>query len=787
MHPTTFAMMHHGSVSGHSTVAAAAIVLGIVLFAIIFHWVWLKRPPWRAAPQTGDVERWREMLDARKGMNTQEPNYWGDMSEADDITRWKRIVDERFNKLERDQKKLDGGKRRWKGLAVGGAIFFAFAGATAVYRSAIPFGNASSWSSATGNDPSATAGVWFNANNHSFTHQGALDYQMDTVPYSVQAYGAVCNGTADDTTAFRNAFAAAPAGSWILLPETASGCVLTDTVTVTKNNTHVVGAGSGATLIVFNPASAKAAISFDNGFVPLDRLYGGSISGITFQAKSGNTQQKIAIDLVDTSGVSVSDIWVDPRSSAAPPWSGNNSIGIRLRGRELTNLSNIRSWADTPIEISVDPYISTPVNCDHTSMSGLYLLSTPGGGNSDLKIDDNIIVTNFNIYGDNAFVVDKYGIFWSDTASTTVSTNFSIENIRMEQAQDATGYGVYIDRTNAVLQNVNITNVMPATAQNGIHMNGVQDASIRSTVFGANTAVTLLDIGTVTDLWLDNNFVNSGAVVNLGTMKLVWAAPNRLLAQPMPSTAYYTDSSTYSSRGGLQLSTNEYMSNVTTFTNNSTANTNPLTFDTTNLFTSSNRLMSIKNQGTEKFFVDSGGSVVTTSGIVDTSGSTQLALGNSQASSVALGRAGASGVFVSAPTIAAAVAGTQTIGGGGSYFGVANVRHYAGAGSVPGTPAAGTGCATSSAPSVTGTDSSSTVNITCGATGATSATVLTMGFNTSWGASPRCFPSAANAATAAIPVAQQPFLSASSSTLTMTSNTTGLAAGTYSWYVKCEQ
>jgi hypothetical protein len=81
------------------------------------------------------------------------------------------------------------------------------AGAVAAFRSAIPFGTASSWSSAVQGDPNATQGVWFDSNGHGYVHgQGTnvganVDYQLDTVTYTPMAFGAVGDGSHDDTTA----------------------------------------------------------------------------------------------------------------------------------------------------------------------------------------------------------------------------------------------------------------------------------------------------------------------------------------------------------------------------------------------------------------------------------------------------------------------------------------------------------------------------------------------------------------------------------------------------------
>lgn len=114
--------------------------------------------------------------------------------------------------------------------------------------------------------------------------------------------------------------------------------------------------------------------------------------------------------------------------------------------------------------------------------------------------------------------------------------------------------------------------------------------------------------------------------------------------------------------------------------------------------------------------------------------------------------------------------------------------HFTGNTAKPATPAASTGCNTPSGISNLGNDAAGKVTLTCGGTGSTAATIWSLTFSQVYpaGAAPYCSqPAPQNAATAAIPVVQMPFMTTTTAGLTMTSNATGLATGTYSWSYVC--
>jgi hypothetical protein len=95
------------------------------------------------------------------------------------------------------------------------------------------------------------------------------------------AFGAVANGTTDDTAALQAAFDAAPAGSTILLPPTSSGSSykITGTINVTKPNITLMSVGRAyATQIKCTTPGVTMFKVKDSGFI---------VDGITFVGDGG--------------------------------------------------------------------------------------------------------------------------------------------------------------------------------------------------------------------------------------------------------------------------------------------------------------------------------------------------------------------------------------------------------------------------------------------------------------------------------------------------------------------
>jgi Pectate lyase superfamily protein len=543
-------------------------------------------------------------------------------------------------------------------------------------------------------------------------------------------YNAKGDGVTDDTSAIQAAVTAGGGGSYIFLPR--GNYYMTGTVTVASPYQHIVGSGVYATRITFNPASAATAIKFSGGATELP---GQSLEGMTFYATIGNTVTKTAVEIDDTTGFQLKSFWVAPDSIG--PWTGTNSVGLLIAGREQFTMQNLRIQADKPIVIAPDAN-TTIVGCDHLHVTDLYARPTPSSGNAAITINTGTIVTNMNLDGYQSYIVDKYGIYWNDSTSSTVSSAVRIQGVRCEQAVDPTGWCIYINRTGSNLQNLVLDDDTMGIAQNGVYLAGVLNATIRDSHFNANTnSYSHLTVGTGTlSLLLENNYVNLNATTSFGSLSLQRKDPLDInSAATMPATGLYLNA------------------------------VGPTVFR----------------------------SVTSTSGLVDSNDSTQMCVGCNNAGSVAMGKTGSGPVYVNYQINSAGAPGTAVIGGGGSYFGDVRVQHVTGQGTAP-TIAAGTGAGTSPTIAVSsGSDTAGRIALTLGSSPAGSnATIGTMTFNAAFPIrQPFCNIFPQNPAAVAVwGTAAEPYVdSATSSTSIMTikSGSTALSGGPFILGYNCFQ
>lgn len=457
----------------------------------------------------------------------------------------------------------------------------------------------------------------------------------------VATCGAVGDGTTDDTTAIQNCANLTTSGSVLKL--SAATYKTTDAITITADHVHVVGAGVNSTIIKFDPASTKSAFKFANGAT---EMYGNSITGIRFISTGSNVQKKTAIEVVDTSGMLIEDIWIDPQNSST--WTGGGSVGLAIKGRELTRINRIRAFTDQPIQISDDPNTAGTVDDDHMHISDTYLRPTPSGpgDRSAILIDDGVIISNLTIDGAEAWIVDKYGLHWVETGGTSAAaTNISISGVRCEQAVDVTGYCIYVDHTKGIY-NFDVRDAQMSTnlAQNGMHFFGINNLTIKNSVFGANDAARqhLNITGSVTDLFLENNYVQTTTPSTLTGLTLIQAMPQVNTAASIPSTAWYSDSTTASTKGA-SLSANVTLVG-TVFRNSSTANTTPITFATSNTWSAGTCMVTFTNtsSNTLEACIDNGGDFLSTNGTFDRLSAGTMSLCPNTATGCDWGKNGAS-------------------------------------------------------------------------------------------------------------------------------------------------
>ncbi len=167
--------------------------------------------------------------------------------------------------------------------------------ASPTYRAASPMGTASSWASATSNDPNAVRGPWYNSNGHAIARANGVNWALDGANYSVWAFGASTNPLVDNTAAFQSALdtAMAAGGGEVFVPPGTYEVLFG--LTISSANVHLVGAGRDVTII--NGPSGAAILT------PAGTITGIEIAGLTLNCSGPGSK------VIDTTGVTVSEGW----------------------------------------------------------------------------------------------------------------------------------------------------------------------------------------------------------------------------------------------------------------------------------------------------------------------------------------------------------------------------------------------------------------------------------------------------------------------------------------------
>lgn len=352
-------------------------------------------------------------------------------------------------------------------------------------------------------------GIGTSSSAYSLSVSGTLytdDFISKGPVVDVRAYGADDTGQADSTDAFRLAVAAASRG----LGNSVGGSVyipsgmykITGTVTTTNIRVNIFGDGKQATMIRFNPTvdgTALFAFATSSGwFMAQNSIKKLGIVG-------GGDYQKIGILAIDTSEFTVEDV-------AMTAMNGNGSIGIQLRGRELTSLNRVAINADRPLVISDNP--NSIIDADHLHVQDAYLIAS--STNPIVTVDSGTNLTNVTFDGQQAWVKGGHGFYWVDTSTIAVSDNISLNNIRWEQSTNADGYLVDIEH-NLALQNFNMNNVYGGVYTKGIKLRNIKWASLENVIYvGSSTA---FDANTSTrPISFKNIFFQTGSTSTFGSL-----------------------------------------------------------------------------------------------------------------------------------------------------------------------------------------------------------------------------------------------------------------------------
>jgi hypothetical protein len=354
----------------------------------------------------------------------------------------------------------------------------------------------------------------------------------------VDAYGALGDGSTDDTAAVQAAADAAGMHGRVVF-------------TAGKNYRIVGGVvlkhlyqswwGYGATLTFAPTANDKALISVKaTGDVS---IWGAAIHGLRITS-SDTAYSKTAIDIFDARICALENIIITgntgveavPGSGLVNTWTGGaKSTGIRIRGRELIATKNLYIAADQPLRLSPcsDPLAASfGVGFDQSNLHNTILIAYQ---NPKILIDDGTIISQIKFSGYLSLNRGRQGILWHDTTTATASNGLIIEDMRSEQEENAADYVIDIQRSAATLQNLRIVGGYWGVHSNGVRLQKSERVRFESITHGGSTVALSVD-ATVQGIVATNCLWQAGATSVLTGQRMVYGVAKPITASPLPPT-----------------------------------------------------------------------------------------------------------------------------------------------------------------------------------------------------------------------------------------------------------
>lgn len=373
---------------------------------------------------------------------------------------------------------------------------------------------------------------------------GAVSLDLQTVirlfGRTPEMYGAVGNGTTDDTAAVQKAIDAAGSG-YVYFPKTYK---ITSTLTVSSSGAKLVGAGRSASKLIFAPTADDVLLSFANGASMIRQF---CLRDITLYS-SDSTWTKTALEIIDGGEYLIDNVEIGGGVTVGSTnyWSGSNSIGIHVKGREAGVFNNVWVVADRPLLMGVNP--NSTIDIDHHNFHNWQVIAN---GNPCHEISSNVDVTNLSFTGYQAWVLGTHGFYMADTGTATNAYNWVFENVRREQSSSSSSYNVRIEHHN-VLQTVSFKNCQFDPTQNGLYFRNVRRVSLDDSSYGGTAGKTAIDMTGISNSVYEhsNTLMGDGATVTLTSLVRVSESRPSSTSYSMGEYALYAPTG----RDGLRLS-----------------------------------------------------------------------------------------------------------------------------------------------------------------------------------------------------------------------------------------
>ena len=298
---------------------------------------------------------------------------------------------------------------------------------------------------------------------------------------NINGFGAKGDGVTDDTDAFVGAAAASSATGKILYAPGGDYVIKDANAFVFTGAQGFIGDGRRQTNIIYRPNSPGSCLTASNGASRVNQFH---LGGLSFYSDELSIQ-KIAVDLSDISVVTIRDLMITGAGGSGPSsgvcWSGAESMGIRIAGREATGVYDLEAVCDRPIYVIANPNAGADENedMDHFSFRNLYII---GNGYHCIELASGVGCSNATFDGYQAWVGGTGGFKMNDTrvgGAVIRSRHLSFNNVRHEQCSDANGYTFDIAAASRVEQ-IAFKNVLMSATSQGIKVDGYEHITMEN-------------------------------------------------------------------------------------------------------------------------------------------------------------------------------------------------------------------------------------------------------------------------------------------------------------------
>jgi hypothetical protein len=322
--------------------------------------------------------------------------------------------------------------------------------------------------------------------NNWVTYSNRMNIE-DIIGYlSVKDYGALGDGSHDDTQAFKDAIAAGDSRAKLYIP---SGYYkITETIDIPHNYFHVQGAGIGATRILFAPTANVDTVCFRFKIYG-EALYFDGISDLTITGYD-DTSIKTAIEVWDGRSFYFQNIAIQTFYA-----TGGKAKGLNILGRDNMAFNNIYIDSDRPIFLGTNGWAA---GTDMYSFTDCYLIARIDVSTHPvIEVDDNMSITNISFNGRQSWSGGSVGFYLKYTGAGTgdIARNLIFNNVRTEQqlvgSTPKGRFSIYINMANDKnAKGIIVNNCY--LQRGGVFLRGARDvtlSNIRQSGTGNDTAI----------------------------------------------------------------------------------------------------------------------------------------------------------------------------------------------------------------------------------------------------------------------------------------------------------